>query len=267
MLNTVGLNCCLGLPNLDLEQYTPISLAEMGRVALLNRTDTKYVLSLDALRPIMTELITSYATLEVQGTRMSHYRTLYFDSADFDLYRRHHAGMLNRYKVRSREYVDSQLAFMEVKHKTNKGRTIKRRLQTPVLADEIEEETAVFLQQAYPFDPTELEPKLWVEYDRVTLVSRVRQERVTIDLNLRFVWDDDAVHLPHMVIIEVKQDGFSQKSDMVNLLRQFGIRSTSFSKYCVGSSLLYPDLKQNNFKPKLRLVEKLAQGQPYACIN
>ena len=94
MLNTVGLNCCLGLPNLDLEQYTPISLAEMGRVALLNRTDTKYVLSLDALRPIMTELITSYATLEVQGTRMSHYRTLYFDSADFDLYRRHHAGML-----------------------------------------------------------------------------------------------------------------------------------------------------------------------------
>ena len=144
MLNTVGLNCCLGLPKLDLEQYTPISLAEMGRVALLNRTDTKYVLSLDALRPIMTELITSYATLEVQGSRMSHYRTLYFDSADFDLYRRHHAGMLNRYKVRSREYVDSQLAFMEVKHKTNKGRTIKRRLQTPVLADEIEAETAVF---------------------------------------------------------------------------------------------------------------------------
>ena len=108
---------------------------------------------------------------------MSHYRTLYFDSPEFELFRRHHAGMLNRYKVRSREYVDSQLAFLEVKHKTNKGRTIKQRIQTSALADEIEKETAEFLQTAYPFNPANLEPKLWVEYDRITLVSPARHNR------------------------------------------------------------------------------------------
>ena len=255
------------IPHLALDYYTPITLDDMGRVALLNRTDTKYVLSLDALYQIMPKLTDAYASLEVEGKRLSHYRTLYFDSADFDLFRTHHAGILNRYKVRSREYTDSQLAFLEVKHKTNKGRTIKKRLQTAVLTDEIEAETAEFLHRAYPFNPIELEPKLWVEYDRITLVSRVRQERVTIDLNLAFSWEDEAVALSHLVIIEIKQDGFSKESDMALLLRQFGIRPTGFSKYCVGTSLLYPELKQNNFKPKLRLVEKLARGQSNAYIH
>jgi hypothetical protein len=86
---------------LALQQYAPISLSKMGRVALLNRTDTKYVLSLATLQRIMPQLTEVYAALVVQGKRASHYRTLYFDSADFGLYHRHHAGMLDRYKVRA----------------------------------------------------------------------------------------------------------------------------------------------------------------------
>jgi hypothetical protein len=57
-------------------------------------------------------------------------------------------------------------------------------MQTPELTDEIGAETAAFLQDTIPFNPAQLEPKLWVEYDRITLVSELRQERVTIDLNL-----------------------------------------------------------------------------------
>lgn len=253
--------------NLALNHYAPISLSKMGHVALLNRTDTKYVLSLGALYQIMPELTHAYASLEVEGKRLSHYRTLYFDSADFDLFRTHHAGILNRYKVRSREYTDSQIAFLEVKHKTNKGRTIKSRMQTAVLTDEIEAETAEFLHHTYPFNPTALEPKLWVEYDRITLVSCIRKERVTIDLNLNFRWENETAALSHLVIVEIKQDGFSKESDMASLLRQCGIRPTGFSKYCVGTSLLYPELKQNNFKSNLRLVEKLARGESNAYIH
>ena len=248
---------------LALHHYEPISLAQMGRVALLNRTDTKYMLSLATLQHIMPQLTALYSALVVKGKRLSHYRTLYFDSDDFTLYHWHHAGRLNRYKVRSREYVDSQLAFLEVKHKTNKGRTIKSRLRTPELTAEIEAETAEFLHRTYPFDPTVLEPKLWVEYDRITLVSQFRQERVTIDLNLRFSWEDETLCLPHLVIIEVKQDRFSAQSDMVKLLRQNKVHPLGFSKYCMGVSLLYPNIKHNNFKSKLRLAEKLAQGQSH----
>ncbi len=168
---------------------------------------------------------------------------------------------MNRYKVRSREYVDSQLAFLEVKHKTNKGRTIKSRMQTPGLADEIGTETAAFLHNTLPFDPAQLVPRLWVAYDRITLVSQLRQERVTIDLNLSFSWADETVNLPQLVIVEVKQDGFSTQSEMIRRLRQNQVRPLGLSKYCLGVSLIYPQIKHNNFKSKLRLVEKLAQGQ------
>ncbi|MBK8903246.1 MAG: polyphosphate polymerase domain-containing protein [Anaerolineaceae bacterium] len=252
---------------LALHHYAPISLSKMGRVALLNRTDTKYVLPLATLQRIMPQLTEVYSVLVVQGKHASHYRTLYFDSADFTLYHRHHAGILDRYKVRAREYVDSHLAFLEVKHKTNKGRTIKSRMQTPELADEIGVETAAFLHDTLPFDPARLEPKLWVAYDRITLVSELRQERVTIDLNLAFSWQDETVSLPQLVIVEVKQDGFSTQSGMIRLLRQNQVQPLGFSKYCMGVSLLYSQIKHNNFKPKLRLVQKLAQGQPHVYLH
>ena len=251
----------------ELQKYAPISLSNMSEVALLNRTDTKYVLSKYTLHQIIPNLAQAYSTLTIDGQRSSQYRTLYFDSPTFALYHRHHAGILDRYKVRSREYVDSQLAFLEVKHKTNKGRTIKERIQTPELAASFGRKSTKFLHQVYPYDAAELEPKLWVDYRRVTLVSRSRKERVTIDLDLCYSWEDQFISLPHLAIVEIKQDGVSHDSDMAQQLRQHHARATGFSKYCVGISLIYPAVKHNNFKPKLRIVEKLAQEQSHVYTH
>lgn len=242
---------------LALSQYTPISLSKMNDVALLDRTDTKYVLSVATLQQIMPQLVGAYSALDINGQRRSHYQTLYFDSPEFALYRRHHAGILDRYKVRSREYVDSQLAFLEVKHKTNKGRTIKNRMQTPELATWLSSEAYEFLDRTYPYDADELEPKLWVEYTRTTLVSRHRKERVTCDLDLCYAGNGRTVSLPHIAIVEVKREGFYHHSDMERQLHAHQVHATGFSKYCVGISLLYPGVKHNNFKPKLRFVERL----------
>ncbi len=242
---------------LTLGQYAPITLSKMNDVALHDRTDTKYVLPVATLQQIMRELVTAYYVLVVNKKRRSQYQTLYFDSPEFRLYRRHHAGILDRYKVRSREYVDSQLAFLEVKHKTNKGRTVKRRVRTPALVTTLPGETADFLRGAYPYDVTELEPRLWVEYTRTTLVSRHHRERVTIDLDLGYAWNEQTISLPHVAIVEVKRDAFSHQSEIERQLHAHQVRSTAFSKYCIGVSLLYPSVKHNNFKPKLRLVERL----------
>lgn len=251
---------------LSLYNYAPISLSKMKNVALQNRTDTKYVLPVTTLQQIMAQLANDYSTLVVNGRRLSDYRTLYFDTAEFDLYHRHHAGALDRYKVRAREYVESDLAFLEVKHKINKGRTIKKRMQTPELAFTIDGETAVFLQNTYPHNAAELEPKLWVEYSRITLASLRHKERVTIDINLHYTWEGNTIGLPHIAIVEVKQEGIPRHSDIVHQLRQHHIHKTGFSKYCVGISMIYPELKHNNFKSKLRLVEKLA-GEQHVYIN
>jgi hypothetical protein len=92
------------------------------------------------------------------------------------------------------------------------------------------------------------------------LVSKHRPERLTLDLNLQFCNDSRTVALPGIAIAEVKQDGIDHDSDFIKQMRAMNIRPTGFSKYCIGVSMLYQHIKHNNFKPKLRLVNKLMRG-------
>ncbi len=252
-------NLCPEIPHL-LDQYDPISLAQMNEVALLDRTDTKYVLTVRQLYGVLTSLTEHYRVLDIDGIRLNQYRTLYFDTAGFALYLRHHAGGRNRYKVRSRKYVDTQLTFLEVKCKTNKHRTVKNRIQTLGLVTRFTPKNSEFVKVHFPLNPKFLEPKLWNDFSRITLVSKHRQERLTLDLNLQFCNDRRTVALSGIAIAEVKQDGVNHNSDFIRQMRAMNIRPTGFSKYCIGVSMLYQNVKHNNFKPKLRLVNKLMRG-------
>jgi hypothetical protein len=241
-------------------RFEPISLAQMDEVALLDRTDTKYVMNEGQLFYALASLTKHYRILDIDGTRLNPYRTLYFDTAAFALYLRHHAGRQNRYKVRSRKYVDTGQSFLEVKCKIDKNRTIKNRIQTPGLVTRFTPETNDFIEAYCPLHAHVLEPKLWNDFSRITLVSRYRQERVTLDLNLQFFSDRQTAALPGIAIAEVKQDGITHNSDFIRQMRAMNIHSTGFSKYCIGVSMLYQQVKHNNFKPELRLVNKLMRG-------
>lgn len=242
--------------------FEPISLAEMEHVTLLNRTDTKYVMRVSQLQQALARLTGQYRVLETADTRLSQYQTLYYDTPDFTLYRQHHNGLRSRYKVRVREYVDSDMAFWEVKRKTNRERTIKARLQTPEPVGGIADESIdTFVDAHAPLDAHALKPKLWNQFLRMTLVSKQRPERLTLDLNLAFGCGEARVALPGIVVAEVKQERQSQQSDFIQQMRQLGVRPTRFSKYCAGVYLLYADVKINNFKARMRLVEKLMREE------
>ena len=249
-----------------LSRFAPISLNEMSGVALQDRTDTKFVMREAQLYNALATLTQHYRVLDIRGVRLNRYRTLYFDTTDFALFQQHHTGRRERFKVRTRSYVDSHLSFLEVKHKVRQNRTVKNRIATPGLLTEVTPEADVFLNDYLPFAPEALEPKLWNEYQRITLVSKHDCERLTLDLCLRFTGYENsfaagrAVALPGVAIAEVKRDGFSRNSDFVSRMRELGVRPTSFSKYCAGVAMLFEEVKHNNFKPKMRLVEKLIEG-------
>ena len=242
-----------------LGRFAPISLVHMDGVALQDRIDTKHVLHVDHLYSALASLTEHYRILEIDGVRLHRYQTLYFDTADFALYRQHHAGRRNRYKVRNRHYLDTGLSCLEVKLKTKGDRTIKRRPRTPEIVTELTPETCAFLAEHLPPDTPGLEPQLWNNFARITLVSTRRQERLTLDVDLRFT-GGDTVLLPGIAVAEVKQAGRGCSSDFVRVMRGSHIRSTGFSKYCLGVSLLYPDVKHNNSKAHQRLLRKLVQG-------
>jgi hypothetical protein len=239
----------------------PIGLAEMDAYAALrDRRDTKFALTPAQAEQALLALAGDYAVLEIDGRRQNLYQTLYFDTPALDLFRAHHAGRRQVYKVRSRCYVESELAFMEVKVKRTADETSKHRRPTPALLTELDAETYAWLADYLP-PAGPLAPALWNTYTRLTLVSRHGPERVTLDRALRFTrLDGAAAALPGVVLAEVKQAPSGQASPFSQLMRRGGVRPSGFSKYCVGVSLLYPQVKHNNFTPKLRRLASLARG-------
>jgi hypothetical protein len=240
--------------------FDPISLKEMDAVALLNRVDTKFVLTNAQLLRALSTLQNDYRILEVQGQRLNHYRTLYFDMPDFDLYNLHVNGRAERYKVRSREYADSHLSFLEVKHKTRKDRTIKDRINTTQPLVDVNREAEQWLHGVFPYESSMLEAKIWNTFTRLTLVSKHYCERVTLDVDLTFYRNDKVTRLDGIAIAEVKLDAQDQTSPFLAQMRAQRIRPQGFSKYCVGVSMLYDHVKKNALKPQLLRLEKLSKG-------
>jgi hypothetical protein len=125
---------------------------------------------------------------------------------------------------------------------------------------ELDPPAADFLADACPYAAEELVPSLWSQYTRITLVSTQRLERVTLDLGLTYGTDKQRADLPGIVVAEVKYVGARHESAFAAVMHERHLRSTSFSKYCMGVSLLYPAVKHNRFKAKQRLVARV-QGE------
>lgn len=101
-------------------------------------------------------------------------------------------------------------------------------------------------------------PELRTTFRRITLVNRQKTERLTIDT--RLVWQNQQTKqektFDRLAIIELKRDGNSP-SPMLGIMQQLRIHPMKISKYCVGTALTNPAVKQNRFKVKIRKIEKL----------
>ena len=244
-----------------LAELEPTTLAGLDAVALLDRMDTKFVLSESQLGALLPELARDYVVLDVNGRRLHQYRTLYFDTPGFDLYRRHHAGQAVRYKVRSRAYVDSGLAFFEIKAKNERGRTIKHRVATNAPLSTLTPEARALLAEHAPPHERLVEPKLRNDFLRITLVGKRCAERLTLDLGIQFECDGRTAILPGVAVAELKQNGVDADSPFMQRMREAGQYPTSVSKYCVGVALLVQSVEHDAFEGSLRTFEQLARAE------
>jgi hypothetical protein len=239
-----------------LNKFEPISLKEMDSVKLMDRTDTKYTFNRTQFDAVLGDILEEYRVLEIDGKRISRYKTLYYDTDKYNLYTKHHNGELNRYKIRHRSYLESNIGFLEVKFKNNKGRTVKNRIKKVEVPNGWEGDTEAFLTQMLPFPPSDLVPVIWVNYSRLTLVNKTSAERLTIDLDLEFVKDTVTKNLNSLVIAEVKQEK-RKASPFLKIMRKYHIREGSISKYCLGIALTCDDVKKNNFKAKIQTLKHI----------
>ena len=235
--------------------FAPISLEQMSGVKLMNRTDTKFVTTIDRLRLLLEMAQQDYYIQEIDGERNMAYDTTYFDTTAFDMYRQHQYGHVNRQKIRFRTYVSSHLQFMEVKTKNNHGRTKKKRIEVTDM-NMLDAEKRVFLEKHLRYSVDTLQPAINNHFRRITLVNHAKTERLTIDSELYFHNLVSGIDrdMGELVIIELKRDGLVY-SPVLEMLRQLRIHPHGFSKYCMGSALTNPQLPVNRFKTKLRDVD------------
>ena len=239
----------------------------MEDVKLMNRIDTKYAVPMSVLPAILEAAKKDYFAQEIDGKRITTYDTMYYDTETLDMYMRHHDRQLVRQKIRVRQYVESNLTFLEIKRKNNKGRTKKKRIAIPgfdISGDTFGEskrerwnvEDFVAAKSRYVW--SELTPHLSTKFHRITLVNKAKTERLTIDMDL--VWQNvvtgESKTFPELVIIELKRDG-NMPSKMTRIMLEQRVKPLKISKYCIGTALTTPRLKKNRFKDKIRRIEKI----------
>lgn len=243
----------------QLSTLKTVSLNELESVSLLNRTDSKYTLRGEDLLKIFPCLIENYNVLEINGTRVFSYENNYFDTPDLQFFRDHHNGYVNRIKVRSRRYVETDLCFFEIKKKEKIERTNKHREELPCMISDIDDARKNIIQDYTRKDIGQVNLILKNNFNRITLVNNHFTERVTIDINLHFIDGEHDVKFGKIAIVEIKQSKNTQSSPLSTFLKYNHIREQGISKYIYGVITLKPSVKKNNFMPIIKKIKKLQQ--------
>ena len=244
----------------EISSLESVDLKGLDKVSLQSRRDTKFIFAQSKLARVLQELNKSYYILEIDGNRNFTYENIYFDTAGYDLYLKHHNGKLNRYKVRKRKYVESNQVFLEVKFKTNKRRTEKSRLKGSQFNPEFDERDKKLILKSTPFQPAELSPSVNISFTRLTLAHKNFMDRATLDFNLIARWNDHEHAFQNLVIAEIKQDKFSVGSAFIKVMRALKIPEMRISKYCMSILHTRENMKYNRFKPRMLKLNRIANG-------
>jgi hypothetical protein len=254
-----GMNKCLDIEALNLySQFEPVGLNEMDSVQLMNRIDTKFIFPVNKLSDIIKMADNNYRILEINNQRSFQYNTTYLDTATRSFFHHQMTGKLERQKVRYRDYESTGNSFLEVKRKTNKNRTIKNRIQNNHTDGFFDDEAMSFLAGQLPKEYLNLKPVLVNRFSRFTLVNFKTPERITFDFDMYFTGGNGRnVHLPFLAIAELKKEGYNGQSPFIKIMKKQGIHPVSFSKYCIGSAMLYNMPRKNLLKETFLRLNKI----------
>lgn len=225
-----------------LKGFAPISLTQLNaQASFLSRIDTKYVMDEVTFTEVLKDLEKDFFVLSINGKPVQEYSSIYMDSEDYFFYNQHQGREKSRTKIRTREYIDSKIAFFEYKQKENKV-TRKFRYQFDLaehgkMSPESNKFFEGIFQSIYGGDVPTIFPSLETKYNRLTLCSKDSAERLTIDFNIRLkdLRDDSKELFPleNVVIIESKSDrtdGLSTK-----IIESHGVnKAKACSKYGLG---------------------------------
>ena len=230
-------------------ELAPITLATVNAsTELLTRSERKYLVDLDVYRELVHDLSPDLLVLEIDDLRVFRYASVYFDTDDFRLHRAAATGRRHRYKIRTRQYVESGLTMLEVKTKDGRGRTVKHRIDHDGAPDALSPADQRFVLDVTGDDSVVelLAPVLTTRYTRTTLVQLSAGVRATVDRDLVCTDSTGRSVGSNGVIIETK--GLADACLIDRWLWRNGHRPHRISKCSAGLGALQPALPSNKWR-------------------
>lgn len=251
-----------------LQSFAPISLTELNAdAAFLDRVDVKYIMSEQEFDKVLEELQERFYILKINGKSIFEYSSIYMDTEKYDFYFEHQNKSKPRSKIRTRKYVDSDIAFFEYKQKAdNVTRKFRFQLQDSKEHGKMGEEWAKFYKETYKSlyekDAENIFPALETTYNRLTFCSKKNDERVTVDFwlilkDLRNPEKKD-IHLNNLVILESKSSGKNGTS--YKIMEKLWIRrSPTCSKYALWLAYHGTIKEYSTFEKTMKEIDKIGK--------
>ncbi|MCS6819731.1 MAG: VTC domain-containing protein, partial [Chitinophagales bacterium] len=146
-----------------------------------------------------------------------------------------------------------------VKHKFKGIKTGKLRLPQQKMMFEIGEQEWLLIRQAEKTIHG-LEPKLLTCFNRITLIHQTKEEKITIDTDLRFRLSDQELAFNNCAILEIKTETSRPSEKVHEAIHALMLRQSPFSKYAIGVALLEKSVRANLFKPIILQLKKTEHG-------
>lgn len=255
-----------GIENI-LDSFLPVRLEEMDSVRLMDRIDTKYIFSVNRICDLLKSMNGKYRLLDINGHRISDYTSTYLDTPDYQFFDQHVTGRPYRNKVRFRQYNSTGISFLEIKHKTHKNRTVKRRIENSLTEYKFDKTAIEFINKHIPGDAVLLNPVMINNFKRITFTGLLVPERITLDMDLSFTSPDGrSKEIPAVAIAELKSDGPANRSPFSVIIKEACIYPSGFSKYCIGCAYLYDLPRRNNLKPKFLHINRI-ENEYYESVS
>ncbi len=223
-----------------LESFAVASQDLLAARMLLTRVEDTFIVPLQQLPDLLDAVAEHYRLSSADAREGVHYRTHYFDSPELSLLKRSRQDSATTRKIRIRQYPSRGLSFVEIKQKEPHGLTSKLRQERDDLPSDagqgqLTSRDLRFVEAHLPNVPSPLACHVRAEYRRHSFVSRVAEERLTIDHELRFCLPGSrGASLEDVAIVERKHIGGSEASPARDWLLANGFAPEDFGKYRAG---------------------------------
>ena len=250
--------------------FAPVPLDVLvASASLQTRIDRKYVLRRSEAAAVLADLVErepGVRVLDMDGRRDFAYESVYFDTPDLTAFHLAAHRRRRRFKVRTRTYLDSGEAWLEVKTRAARGSTVKDRV-----AHELEGRHELGAGRRFVAATLDgaslsavadlpLAAGLVTRYRRSTLLlpgarPGAPAARATLDTGLTWLLDEGTpaartAAVPDLVVVETKTG--STPSCLDHLLWRSGHRPQRISKYGTGLAVLRPDLPGTRWRRVVR---------------